>query len=175
MTATSIRAVLDSIDDDVAINGCRPTFVTIGGRKLIATADYGDIHPEIRLYDPETLLKAHRSSAPGVEVFHMLCGPFNQNLHWDANTGRLTCVQNVIEGRGWRLEIIDLAKGLACGRVDGPGIRLKSFTFPPHDELEGFWPLDHDRALFVTSRRDGNIVVGAARPTAPRLSPVGGN
>lgn len=58
-------AVLDVIDDDAAINGCRPTFVTINGRKLIATADYGEVHPEIRLYDPELLLKSHRSSAGG--------------------------------------------------------------------------------------------------------------
>ncbi len=165
-------AVLDVIDDDAAINGCRPTFVTINGRKLIATADYGEVHPEIRLYDPELLLKSHRSSAPGVEVYRMLCGPFNQNLHWDADNRRLTCVQNVIEGRGWRLDVIDLEKGLAFGRVDGPGIRLKSFTFPPHDELEGYWPIDRDRALFVTSRRDGNIVVGATRTTAARPSPA---
>jgi hypothetical protein len=168
-------AVLDAIDDDAAINGCRPTFVTINGRKLIATADYGNIHPEIRLYDPELLLKVHRSSAPGVEVYRMLCGPFNQNLHWDDDNGRLTCVQNVIEGRGWRLDVIDLQKGLAFGRADGPGVRLKSFTFAPHDELEGYWPLDHDRALFVTSRRDGNIVVGATRTISARPSPAGAN
>jgi hypothetical protein len=166
-------AVLDAIDDDAAINGCRPTFVTINGRKLIATADYGDIHPEIRLYDPELLLKAHRSSAPGVEVYRMLCGPFNQNLHWDADSGRLTCVQNVIEGRGWRLDVLDLEKGIAIGRADSPGVRLKSFTFSPHDELEGYWPIDRDRSLFVTSRREGNIVVGATRTTAAHHSPAG--
>ena len=60
------HAVLDVIDDDAAINGCRPTFVQIGEKSLIATADYGDVHPEIRLYDPELLLKAHRSSAPAL-------------------------------------------------------------------------------------------------------------
>ncbi len=168
-------AVLDVIDDDAAINGCRPTLVTINGRKLMATADYGDIHPEIRLYDPALLVKAHRSSAPGVEVHRMLCGPFNQNLHWDDKTGRLTCVQNVIEGRGWRLDVLDLEKGLTFGRADGPGVRLKSFTFSPHDELEGYWPLDRDRALFVTSRRDGNIVVGTTRPTVMRPSPAATN
>ncbi len=58
------HAVLDTIDDDAAINGCRPTFVSVSGRTLIATADYGDVHPEIRLYDPELLLKSRRSSAP---------------------------------------------------------------------------------------------------------------
>jgi len=169
------HAVRDVIDDDAAINGCRPTFVVLGGRTLIATADYGDIHPEIRLYDPDLLLKAHRSSAPGIEVARMLCGPFNQNLYWDARTGRLTCVQNVIEGRGWRLDVIDLAKGIADGRADSPGVRTLTLTFPPHDELEGYWPLDSERSLFVTSRRQGNIVIGSARPTAARLSSAGSN
>ena len=56
------------IDDDAATNGCRPTFVTVGGRTFLATSDYGDIRPEIRLYDPEALLAAKRSSGPGVIV-----------------------------------------------------------------------------------------------------------
>ncbi len=167
------QAVVNAVDDDAAINGCRPTFVTIGGRRLIATADYGDIHPEIRLYDPELLFKASRSSAPGVVVYRMLSGPWNQNLHWDDESGSLTCVQNVIEGRGWRLDLIDLAKGIADGRGTGPGVRIRTFTFLPHDELEGYWPLDKERSLFVTSRREANIVVAAFRPAAPRPSPAG--
>jgi hypothetical protein len=76
---------------------------------------------------------------------------------------------------GWRLDIIDLAKAVADGRVDAPGVRAQILTFPPHDELEGYWPLDTKRSLFVTSRREGNIVIGTARPTAARLSPAGSN
>jgi hypothetical protein len=167
------QAVVSAVDDDAAINGCRPTFVSIGGRTLIATADYGDVHPEIRLYDPELLFKAGRSSAPGVVVHRVLCGAFNQNLHWDAVSGRLTCVQNVIEGRGWRLDIIDLAKGIADGRSTGPGVRIQTLTFAPHDELEGYWPLGQKQSLFVTSRREGNIVVAVFRPSALNLSPAG--
>jgi hypothetical protein len=167
------QAVLATIEDDAAVNGCRPTFVTLNGKTLIATADYGDIRPEIRLYDPERLLEARRSSAPGVVVHRSLSGPFNQNLYWDAALGRLTCVQNVIEGRGWRLDVIDLSKAIAQGRADLAGARIKTFTFSPHDELEGYWPLDHERSLFVTSRRDGNIVLGQIQPTEPRFSPPG--
>ena len=59
------RAVLGEIDDDAAINGTRPVFVSLGGKTYLATADYGDVHPEIRLYDPDRLLAAGRSSAPG--------------------------------------------------------------------------------------------------------------
>ena len=167
------RAVLDVIPDDAAINGCRPMFVQLDGRTLLATADYGDVRPEIRLLDPEALLKAQRTSAPGVVVHRVLCGPFNQNLHWDAEAGRLTCVENVIEGRGWRLDTLDLARAVADGRADGPGVRVRSFTFLPHDELEGFWPLDKERALFVTSGRRENIHVGVVRSAQPRPSPPG--
>ncbi len=58
-------AVLDAIEDDAAVNGCRPEFVTVGGRTLLATADYGDVRPEIRLLDPEALLKAATDQRPG--------------------------------------------------------------------------------------------------------------
>jgi hypothetical protein len=167
------RAVLEVIDDDAAVNGCRPMFVTLGDRTFLATADYGDVRPEIRLCDPDALLQAHRTSAPGVVVHRVLCGPFNQNLHWDGASGRLTCVENVVEGRGWRLDTLDLAKAVADGRADGPGVRVRSFTFPPHNELEGFWPLDAGRVLLVTSSPHDNIVLGIPRPIEPRPSPAG--
>jgi hypothetical protein len=165
------HAVLDIIDDDAAINGCRPTFVSVGGKPFLATADYGDIHNEIRLYDPATLLAAKRSSAPGVVVHRVLCGPFNQNLYWDAEDGRIVCVQNVIEGRGWRLDEIDLSKAVADGRASAPGVRLRTLTFPEHDELEGYWPLDADRGLFTAARRKNNVLIGTIRRTEPKLSP----
>ena len=164
------HAVLAVIDDDAAINGCRPTFVEVGGRTLVATADYGDVRPELRLYDPEAMLRAGRTSAPGVLVHRVLCGPFNQNLYWDPASRRLTCVQNVIEGRGWRLDVLDLDRALADGRVTGPGVRVQTFTFDPHDELEGYWPLDARRSLIVTSGRSDNITLGVVRPdSAPCL------
>ena len=167
------HAVRDVLDDDAAINGCRPTFVTLGGRTLLATSDYGDVRPEIRLYDPEALLAAGRSSGPGVVVHRVLCGPFNQNMYWDAEAGHLTCVQNVVEGRGWRLDTLDLARAVADGRAHGPGVRVRALTFPSHDELEGYWPLDRERSLWVAARRRDNIVVGVLRPTEPRPSPPG--
>jgi hypothetical protein len=166
-------AVLAEIDDDAAANGCRPLFVRLAGRTLLATSDYGDVHPEIRLYDPEAMLAAGRTSAPGVVVHRVLCGPFNQNLYWDESTGRLTCVQNVVEGRGWRLDEIDLARAVADGRAHGPGVRIRTLTFPSHDELEGFWRQSSERMLFVAARRADNIVVGSIRSTDPLPSPPG--
>jgi hypothetical protein len=161
------RAVLAVIDDDVAVNGCRPEFVTLGDKRFLATADYGDARPEVRLYDVEKLLSAKRSSAPGVVVHRFLCGPFNQNLHWDGNTGQLTCVQNVIAGRGWRLDVLDLAKAVGDGRAWGSGVRARMHTLPPDNELEGFRPLPDGRGLFVVSSRRDNVVIGKIK-AAPR-------
>jgi hypothetical protein len=165
------QAVLDVIDDDAAINGCRPEFVTLAGQDYLATSDYGDTRPEVRLYDPEKLLRAKRSSAPGAVAFRVLCGPFNQNLHWDGERGQLTCVQNVIAGRGWRLEVWDLAKAVADGRSWGPGVSVRTLTFPPHDELEGYRPLGEKVGLFVTSSRKDNLTVGEVKEVPPLESP----
>jgi hypothetical protein len=163
-------AILNVIEDDAAINGCRPEFVHVNGRILLATADYGDISPEIRLYDPEALLSAGRSGAPGVIVHRVHCGPFNQNLHWAAESGHLTCVQNVIEGRGWRLDEIDLAQAVAGGTVERPEARVRRLTFDPHDELEGYWRLTDQKGLFAVARRHDNLFIGTHRRTGPHTS-----
>ena len=165
------RAVQDVVEDDAAMNGCRPTLVTLRGRTFLATSDYGDVRPEIRLYDPKALLAHKRSSAAGVIVHRIKSGPFNQNMQWDAASGRLTCVQNVIEGRGWRLDVIDLGKAITAGDISAPGARVQSHTFTPHDELEGYWPLDPKRSLFAIARRRDNLLIGAIKTIEPRISP----
>jgi hypothetical protein len=166
------RSVLDVIQDDAAVNGCRPEFVEFKAKPLLATADYGDVRPEVRLYDPEKMLANTRTSAPGVVVHRFLGGPYNQNLHWDADKNQLTCVQNVIAGRGWRLDVLDLAKAVTDGRAHGPGVRVRTLTFPPHDELEGYRPLNGNRGLFVTSGRKNNLVLGEIKAIVPRESPA---
>jgi len=163
------HALLETIDDDAAVNGCRPEFVTFQNKEFLATADYGDIRPEVRLYDPENLIQYKRSSAPAVVAYRFLCGPFNQNLAWDPAQAQLTCIQNVIAGRGWRLEIVDLAKALADGRAAGTA-RVRSLTFLPHDELEGYRPLPDGFGLFVTSSPTENLTLGKIKPTDPRES-----
>jgi hypothetical protein len=167
------NAVLDVIDDDAAKNGCRPTFVTARGRSFLATSDYGDLSPEIRLYDPEALLAAKRSSTAGVIVHRLRSGAFNQNMHWDASSGLLTCVQNVIEGRGWQLDVLDLEKAVSAGDASAPGARVRKHTFSPHDELEGYWPLDGNRSLLAVARRHDNVLVGSIKTIEPRNSPPG--
>jgi hypothetical protein len=103
-------------------------------------------------------------------VHRVLCGPFNQNLHWDAEAGHLICVQNVIAGRGWRLDELDLARSVAEGRAEGPEVRVRRLTFGAHDELEGYWPLADRRGLFAVARRRDNVSVGEFRPVEPRSS-----
>jgi hypothetical protein len=166
------HAVLDVIDDDAATNGCRPTLITYGGRSFLATSDYGNVRPEVRLYDPEALIATKRSSASGVIIHRFRCGAFNQNMQWDGATGRLTCVQNVIEGRGWRLDVLDLEKAVAAGDARAAGVRVRTYTFMPHDELEGYWPLDKERSLLAVARRSDNLLVGTIRVVEPRTSPV---
>lgn len=161
-------AVLDTCRDDAAINGCRPEFVRVDGRTLLATADYGDVHPEIRLLDPARLLAEDRTSAPGVVVTRIMAGPWNQALHWNPERGELICVQNVIEGRGWRLETINLSRGVRDGRVEGPEVRVGRVTLARHDELEGFWRLDGGRSLWINSNRSQNMVLGTYRAIPPR-------
>ena len=161
------RAVLATLNDDAAINGCRPLFVQLDGRTLLATADYGDVRPELRLYDPEAFLAQGRSSAPNVVLHRVLCGPFNQNLAWDERAGTLTCVQNVIEGKGWRLDRLDLSKAVADGRVEGAGVRHELLTFPYADELEGYWQVDETRVLFAAARRRDNLVLGSIQASRP--------
>lgn len=106
-------------------------------------------------------------------VHHFRCGPFNQNMQWDATTGQLTCVQNVIEGRGWRLDVLDLAKAVAAGDVSAAGVRVRTYTFMPHDELEGYWPLENGRSLLAVARRSDNLVAGTIRAVEPRTSAAG--
>ena len=111
-------AVLAEIPDDAATNGCRPEYVTLEGRRLLATADYGSLRPAVRLYDPRRLVEAGRSAAPGVCVATIPCDPFNQNLFWDATAGELTCVENVVAGRGWKLDVFNLNKAVATRQLE---------------------------------------------------------
>ena len=162
------RAVINVIDDDAAVNGCRPEFVTLDGKDYLATADYGDVRPEVRLYDPEQMLSAGRTSASGVVEYRVRSGPFNQNLHWDGATGQLTCVQNVIAGLGWQLDVLDLPKAVAAGQASAPGVRVRMLIFEPGDELEGYRPLGERRGLFVTSSHKDNLTIADYKEMEPR-------
>lgn len=155
--------VLSCIEDDLAVNGSRPVFVEYERKSYLASADYGDKNPELRLYDPELLfnpgtkaLKKGRTSNPGVLKGRTSCGPFNQNLHYDKRTDSLTFIQNVDPGIGWQLDTVNLSSLLKHGIKEA---RLKKLTLSPKTELEGFCPLEDRRAIFITSCSDKNVVI----------------
>ena len=109
-----------------------------------------------------------------------LCGPFNQNLAWHEATGQLVCIQNVIAGRGWRLDYLNLAKAIKAGTASAEGVRARQLTFPPHTELEGFLQLSNNRAVFVTAHSHDfvtahshdNAAVGRIKSIAETASPA---
>lgn len=146
--------LLNTIDDDAAVQGTRPEYVTYRGKSLVATADYGNQRNEVRLYDPQRLRTARRTSEPGVVVARFSCSPWVQNLHWIPRSRQLVLVQNQAEGRRWRLTVLDFDRSVATGREQV----LRVIDTDDADELEGFALLGNGpAALAVTSSRRQNV------------------
>ena len=146
--------LLKTIEDDACIQGTRPEYVKYQNKWYVATADYGDKRNEVRLYDPEKLKKAAKTSEPGVLYKKFTCGPWVQNLHWMPESGVLVLIQNQIEGRKWRFTFLDLEKSLAEGKAH----ILSTQNIEKADELEGFTTLGRTgRGIAVTSSRKGNL------------------
>ena len=152
-------AVQATVADDLAVNGTRPEFVRVGERWLVATADYGAQGNEVRLYDPERLKTAARTSEPGVLVHRFRSSPYVQTLHWLDAPGLLVLVQNQQSGRGWRLTVVDLARSIEAGEQV---VTLTTDQAPP-DELEGFHLLAPGRGLFLTSSPLNNLYFANVR------------
>ena len=148
------HAVLNQIDDDASVQGCRPEFVRRGDDWFLATADYGQVRNEVRFYDPAKLATAHKTSEAGVLAARFPCTPWVQQLHWLDSKGLLVVIQNQIEGRRWRLTVVD------------PWATPDYRTATPYDglpfanELEGFTMLDPEHCVLVTSSRENNATFG---------------
>jgi hypothetical protein len=151
------HAVLNAIDDDLAVQGCRPEFVRRGDRWLLATADYGNVDNAVRVYDPARLAVVSKTSEPGVLVERHPCGAFVQQLNWVDSRQTLLVIENQIVGRRWRLVPADL--------WHTPDLRtIKPYDeLPGTDELEGFSMLDPQHCVLVTSSRTNNCTVGLIR------------
>lgn len=129
-------AVINRIVDDLAVNGCRPEWVRYQDAWFIATSDYGGERNQVRLYDPERLRTASRTSAEGVLVRSWDCGPFVQTLHYlegIGDGGTLVLVQNTTPGLGYRLTFTSLDPELDTLTGFEP-TDIPQLT----DELEGF-------------------------------------
>jgi hypothetical protein len=155
------HAVLNDTLDDLAVQGARPEYVSDNGRWLLATSDYGPGPNFVRLYDPARLATASRTSEPGVLVRQVPCGPWVQLLHWVDETKTLVIVQNIVEGRRWRLTLVsnidanDFREGLGVRVIDIPG---------HNDELEGYAEIRRDLGIFITSSRENNITFASPAP-----------
>ncbi|WP_459555918.1 hypothetical protein [Lacunimicrobium album] len=145
------HAILNQINDDLGLNGTRPEYVTIQGKELIATSDYGPTGNEIRLYDPEKLKSVVRTSSPGVLVTKQPTGPWVQTLCWNEQTKELILVQNQIEGLGYQLSTTPLDSAGTCATP----LNTLKLSYPT-DELEGFEILPDGRAIFLNSSRQKN-------------------
>lgn len=146
--------VLNATEDDLAINGTRPEYVRWDGRWLIATADYGDAGNFIRLYDPEKLAKAAKTSDPGVLVAQFPCGPFVQSMHWIDEENTLVLAQNQTAGLKYRLTLMKFGEGNAPPTVD----RVIDLGYPI-DELEGFAVVAPGWAIMSSAMQDGNVSI----------------
>lgn len=145
--------LLNTIEDDACIQGTRPEYVQVDNKWYVATADYGDKGNEVRLYDPERLATAKKTSEPGVLVKKFSCTPFVQNLHWIPSKGVLVLIQNQIEGRRWRFTFVNLKKSLAAGQQQV----ISVVDTDKADELEGFTFLNDTTGVAVTSSRSNNV------------------
>ncbi|MDR6943325.1 hypothetical protein [Mucilaginibacter pocheonensis] len=154
-TGTLDGNLINTIDDDACIQGTRPEYVKYNNKWYVATADYGDHGNEVRLYDPEALKKAAKTSEKGVLYKKFNCTAWVQNLHWIPSKNILVLIQNQKEGRMWRFTYIDLKRSVEAGsqqvireiNIDGK-----------EDELEGFSLLgDNNKGIAVSSSRKNNI------------------
>ena len=146
--------LLNTIEDDACIQGTRPEYIEYKGKWYVATADYGDKGNEVRLYDPEKLAKASKTSEPGVVVAKFSCTPWVQNLLWIPELRQLVLIQNQIEGRRWRFTFLDFDKSVASGKESV----IRVVDMDPADELEGFTLAGGlAEGIAVSSSRRNNI------------------
>ncbi|HRX85762.1 MAG TPA: hypothetical protein P5572_12155, partial [Phycisphaerae bacterium] len=153
------RAILNVCTDDLAGQGTRPMFVRWHSRWMIATADYGDDANAVRLYAPQPLLSARRTSDPGVCVARFPCRPWVQNLAWVDKAHTLVIVRNCTEGLGWALDYIHDWQPQDFRSAPDDQV------FPQADELEGWVALPGGWCLGCSSSTHNNIWLG--RMNAP--------
>jgi len=153
-TGTLDGNLTSTIEDDVCIQGTRPEYVEYNNKWYVATADYGDNGNEVRLYDPQALSKASKTSDKGVLYKKFSCTPWVQNLHWIADKGIVILIQNQVEGRKWRFTYVELEKSIASGKQEV----IKEVVNDRADELEGFaFTNSLGSGIAVTSSRTQNV------------------
>ncbi|MBX2853121.1 MAG: hypothetical protein KTR15_15410 [Phycisphaeraceae bacterium] len=152
--------ITNKVIDDLATNGTRPEFVRWNGRWLIATADYGDKDNKLRLYDPEKLKTAKKTSDPGVLIAAFNCGPFVQSMHWIDQENTLVLAQNQTAGLGYRLTLLDFTPRSGYLRhLESPTVKRIIDLGQPTDELEGFAIVAPGWAIMTSAMEENNATV----------------
>jgi hypothetical protein len=155
-TGTLDGNLLNTIEDDTCIQGCRPEYVQYKNKWYVATADYGEKTNEVRLYDPAVLKTARKTSAKGVLYKKFSCTPWVQNLCWIPDKNLLLLVQNQIEGKKWRFTYVDLAKSIGSGKSEV----VKVIDTDRPDELEGYaFSGSLNKGIAVSSSRKKNVTM----------------
>lgn len=155
-TKTLDGNLIKTIEDDACIQGCRPEYVSHKGELYLATADYGNNGNEVRLYHPDKLAKATKTSEKELLYRKFTCSPFVQNLHFIANKNILILIQNQIDGRRWRLSFLDLQKSIDQGHE----VVIKVIDTDKADELEGFtFSANELKGIAVSSAKKENVSV----------------
>ncbi len=152
-TGTLDGNLLNTIEDDTCVQGTRPEYVQYNNKWYVATADYGNKRNEVRLYDPQLLEHARKTSDKGVLVKKFSCTPWVQNLQWIPEKGILVLIQNQEEGRKWRFTFVDLKKSIETGTQEVISVA----DIDRGDELEGFTFIGSwEKGIAVTSSRKNN-------------------
>lgn len=153
-TGTLDGNIVNTIEDDACIQGTRPEYIQYNNKWYVATSDYGPERNEVRLYDPQLLQKAKKTSDKGVLVKKFTCTPWVQNLYWMAEKNILVLIQNQIEGRRWRFTYLDLKKSIESGSQQV----IKVVDIDRADELEGFVFLNTaSNGIAVSSSGKNNV------------------
>ncbi|MFC4673016.1 hypothetical protein [Dysgonomonas termitidis] len=154
-TQTLDKSLINTVADDMAIQGTRPEYIEYKGERFVVTSDYGNNGNEVRLYRYDLLQKASKTSESGILYDKFPCTPWVQNLHWIADKNILVLVQNQEEGRKWRLTLLDLEKSLETHKES----IIQVIDFENRDELEGFCMLSDSKGIAVSSSRSNNVFI----------------
>lgn len=153
-TGTLDNNLINTIDDDICIQGTRPEYVQFKNKWYVATADYGNRGNEVRLYNPGALGSAKKTSDKGILYKKFTCSPWVQNLHWIPEYKALVLIQNQIEGRRWRFTFLDFEKSVETGKQQ----IINEIDIDRADELEGFALTGSlVRGVGVSSSRKNNV------------------
>jgi hypothetical protein len=103
----------------VVVGYVSPKWRLVTGPLNLLPRELGRHPPGNPQFRPPCPFCGGRSGAPGVDVHRVLCGPFSQSLHWDAESRQLICIQDVVARRCWRFDLLDLSRAVGDGRGDG--------------------------------------------------------